>query len=405
MLTIFAAVLVRPKADHMPQFLPRKPSEPITIARSYFPPEDIEIFHREADAILKGRVSMGVWVERFQDAAKKAQATRYAIATNSCTSALEVSLLACGTKPGDRVIVPVETFIATAMAVHNIGGIPVFADIQRETLSLDPDELERLADRQVKAVIVVHFGGLISPDIVRIKAICQKYHWALIEDAAHAHGAQFQGLPAGSFGSAACFSYYPTKVLTTGEGGMIVTNDDHIAEISRAYQLRGQDTNLPGEQFAYPYGRNIRLSELAALMGVLQHGRLNEYVIARRAVAAIYDEALAAEPSITIPVIPETCLHNYWLYTIILPAGVDREIIKKRCEEEWEISTAWSYFPPLHLMPVFRNLYGTREGTLPVAEDILTRIMCLPVHPLISTDDARCVAQCFLHVYRSVFRG
>ena len=305
----------------MTESLPRKPSEPITIARSYFPPEDIEIFHREADEILKGRVSMGAWVEKFQDAAAKAHATRHAIATNSCTSALEVSLLACGTKPGDRVIVPVETFIATAMAVYNIGAIPVFADIRRDTLCLDPDELERLADKQVKAVIVVHFGGLITPDIVRIKDLCQKYHWALIEDAAHAHGAQFQGLPAGSFGSAACFSYYPTKVLTTGEGGMIITNDDHIAEISRAYQLRGQDANLPGEQFTYPYGRNIRLSELAALMGVLQYGRLDEYVTARRAVAAIYDEALAAEPSITIPVIPATCLHNYWLYTIILPAG------------------------------------------------------------------------------------
>lgn len=389
----------------MSQSMPRKPSEPITIARSYFPPEDIDVFHREADGILKGRVSMGVWVERFQASAAKAHAARYAIATNSCTSALEVSLLACGVKPGDQVIVPVQTFIATAMAVHNIGAIPVFADIRRETLCLDPDELERLADKQVKAVIVVHFGGLISPDIVRIQEICQKYNWALIEDAAHAHGAQFQGCPAGSFGSAACFSYYPTKVLTAGEGGMIVTNNDHIAEISRVYQLRGQDTALPGEQFAYPYGRNIRLPELSALLGVLQYGRLNDYVSARRAVAAIYDEALETEPSITPLSVPATCLHNYWLYTIILPEGVDRELIKKRCSEEWDISIDWSYFPPLHLMPVFKALYGTQPGSLPVAEDVMSRNISLPVHPLIRLQDARCVMQCFLYVYRSVCSG
>lgn len=402
MLPTFVIMILRQKGKSMTQSLPRKPSEPITMARSYFPPEDIETFHREADGILAGRVSMGSWVEKFQEAGAKAHATRHAIATNSCTSALEVSLLACGVTPGDKVIVPVETFIATAMAVHNIGAIPVFADIRRETLCLDPGELERLADTKVKAVIVVHFGGLISPDILAIKDMCQKNNWALIEDAAHAHGAQFQGLPAGSFGSAACLSYYPTKVLTTGEGGMIVTNDDHIAEISRSYQLRGQDTSLPGEQFARPYGRNIRLSELAALMGVLQYGRLHEYVKARRSVAAIYDEALASEPSITVPAFPETCLHNYWLYTVILPEGADREEVKARCAEEWDISTAWSYFPPLHLMPVFKSLYGTGPGMLPVAEDVLARIFGLPVHPLISEDDARCTAECFLHVYRSI---
>lgn len=382
--------------------LPRKPSEPISMARSYFTPEDIEVFHRESDAVLKGRLSMGTWVERFENTAAKAHGTQYAIATNSCTSALEVSLLACGIKPGDRVIVPVQTFIATAMAVHNIGGIPVFADICRQTLCMDPDELERLADTKVRAVIIVHFGGLITPHIDRIKQICRTYGWALIEDAAHAPGAHYQGCPAGSFGDTACFSYYPTKVLTTGEGGMIVTSDARIAALCRSYQLRGQDTSLPGEQFVYPYGRNIRLTELAALMGVLQYDRLQEYVRARRAVAAVYDEALADELSIEVPAIPDSCLHNFWLYTILLPNGVDRERIKKQLEEDWEINTAWSYFPPLHLMPVFKTLYGTREGTLPVAEDVLSRTMCLPVHPLISEDDARCVAACFLYVYRTM---
>ena len=386
----------------MSKTLPAKPSGPISTARSYFPPEDIEAFQRQAEQILKGRVSMGHWVQKFQQAAAKAHGTRYAFATNSCTSALEVSLLACGVKPGDQVIVPVQTFIATGMAVHNVGATPVFADIRRETLCLDPNELERLATNHVKAVILVHFGGAITPDVVQIQEVCRKHGWALIEDAAHAPGAKFNGRPAGSFGLTACFSYYPTKLLTTGEGGMIVTNDDQVAEICRSYQLRGQDVDLPGEQFARPYGRNIRVPELSALLGVLQYGRLEEFVRRRRSVAAIYDGMLAEEPSIHSPSFPAECFHNYWLYTTILPPLADREAIKQRCKDEWQIDVDWSYFPPLHLMPVFRHLYATAPGDLPVAEDVLARIIGLPIHPLISEADARCVAECFLHVYREL---
>ncbi|HYW78560.1 MAG TPA: DegT/DnrJ/EryC1/StrS family aminotransferase [Thermoguttaceae bacterium] len=380
--------------------LPQKPSVPISLTRSYFPPADIGVFQREAAEILLGSVSMGRWVERFQRMAAMAQGTRFALATNSCTSALEVALLACGVRPGDRVIVPVQTFIATGMAVHNIGAEPVFADIRRETLCLDPSELSRLADEKVKAVIHVHFGGLIPPDILRIREICDRHGWALIEDAAHAHGARLDGRAAGSFGAAACFSYYPTKVLTAGEGGMIVTDDERIAEICRSYQLRGQDVSLPGEQFARPYGRNIRMPELSALLGVLQYGRLGCFVRARRSVASVYDAMLADEPAIVRPFAPTECFHNYWLYTLILPPGVDREAIKVRCKQRWDIELGWSYFPPLHLMPVFRELYGTREGRLPVAEDLLARTLCLPMHPLIGEADAQRVAECFLHEYR-----
>ena len=384
------------------RIVPRKPSVPIAAARPYFPPEDIEVFHREAEQILAGTISMGRWVEKFQRTAATAHGTRFALATNSCTSALEVSLLACGVRTGDRVIVPVETFIATGMAVHNIGARPVFADICPKTLCLDPDELPRLADEKVKAVIHVHFGGVIPPQVVRIQEICAQRGWALIEDAAHAHGAKLAGRPAGSLGTAACFSYYPTKILTTGEGGMIVTDDQRIARICRSYQLRGQDESLPGEQFTRAYGRNIRMSELSALLGTLQYGRLDRFVGARRSIAAVYDEVLASEPSIARPSFPPECLHSYWLYTTILPSGVDREAIKIRCQERWKIELGWSYFPPLHLMPVFRDLYNTGPGDLPVAEDLLARTLCLPIHPLIGKADAQCVAECFLHTYREL---
>jgi perosamine synthetase len=385
--------------------LASRPSRPITRVQSNFPPEDIARFHIEAERILTGRLSMGPWLGRFEAAAAEAHGARFAIAMSSCTAALEVSLLACGIRPGDRVIVPVQTFVATGMSVYNIGARPVFADIRAETLCLDPAELQRLPPEGVKAVIVVHFGGLISPDVERIQEICRRRGWVLIEDAAHAHGAAYDGKPAGSFGRTACFSYHPAKVLTAGEGGMIVTDDEAIAGICRSYQYRGQDFDLPGEQFTRPYGRNTRLPELSALLGVLQYGRLREFVRQRRALAAIYDEALSEEPALCLPVAPPRCLHNYWLYSVLLPPGLDREMLQKRMKEEYDIEVSWSYFPPLHLMPVFRKLYGGRPGDLPVSEDVLARTLCLPIHPLIDTDDAGCVARCFLQIYRELATG
>jgi len=381
---------------------PRQPSAPITTARSHFPPEDIEVFKREAEKILQGRVSMGPWVEKFEKAAAEAHGTTYAIATNSCTSALEIALLAAGVQPGDKVIVPVETFIATGMAVHNVGATPVFVDIRRETLCMDPDELQRQDTQGVRAVILVHFGGLITPDLERIEHICADRGWTLIEDAAHAHAARNKGRLAGSIGKAACFSYYPTKLITTGEGGMLTTNDERLYQIAKSYQSRGQDLAAPGEQFALPYGRNIRVPEMSALLGVLQYKRLDEFVAKRRRVAEIYGQGLADETEIWIPPVPIECFHNYWLYTVIMPEGTNRDAMKKRLKDEWQIDIGWSYFPPLHLMPVFRRLYSTEAGMCPVAEDLLSRNICMPIHPLISDEDAQRTVECFLHVYREV---
>lgn len=371
------------------------------MAKSHFPAEDIEAFKLHAEVILQGRLSMGKWVERFEAAAAQAHGCRFAVATNSCTAALEIALLSCGVRPGDRVVVPVQTFIATGMAVHNIGARPLFADIRSETLSLDPAELERLDEMKPKAVVVVHFGGMIAEDIAKEQSYCRTRGIALIEDAAHAHGAKFGERPAGTFGRAACFSYYPTKVLTAGEGGMLVTNDANVAQIARSYQFRGQDHDLPGEQFVRPFGRNVRMPELSALLGVLQYRRLDEFTKRRRAVAAIYDEVLAAEPSLRVAQPPIECLHNYWLYTVLLPSGIDRQRIKHELKDAFEIDTGWSYFPPLHQMPVFVGLYG-HPRELPVAEDVTRRNLCLPVHPCISESDARCVANCFLHVFRKL---
>ncbi len=308
--------------------------------------------------------------------------------------------MACGVRPGDEVLVPVQTFIATGMAPHNIGARPVFCDIRLETLCIDPAELERRGSVRTRAVIVVHYGGLVSPDLPTIRELCKRKGWALIEDAAHAHGAALAGRPAGSLADAACFSYYPTKILTTGEGGMITTDRDDLAARCRSFQARGQDLDLSGEQFARPYGRNVRVPELSALLGVLQYGHLAEFVERRRAVAAVYDRMLSGEPGLFIPPVPAQCRHSYWLYTVLLPAGTDRVRLQWVLRDDWDIHADWSYFPPLHLMPVFRELFAGAPSDCPVAEDALDRLFNLPVHPFIDPADAERVAGCFLHELR-----
>lgn len=380
----------------------KKNNNVINISQSYFPDEDIETFLKEAPKILKSRVSMGKWVSRFEEKASEAQKSSFAFATNSCTSALEISLLSCGIKPGDEVLVPAQTFIATGMAVSNIGARPIFCDIKKDTLCLDPDWIIRNKSKRVKAVIVVYFAGLIPPDIELIKKICKEKNYILIEDAAHAHGSKYKDRPAGNFGDTACFSYYPTKILTTGEGGMVVTNREDLKTVLRSYQFRGQDLDLSGEQFLRPYGRNIRLSELSALMGVLQYNRLNDYINKRRIVAEIYNNLIGKEESLFIPKPSSYSFHSYWLYTIILPKGVNRETLKNNCLDNWNINISWSYFPPMHMMPVFVNLYGSITGNLPISEDILSRTICLPIHPQISEQDAKYVSNCFLHEFRKL---
>ena len=380
----------------------KKKNTVINMSQSYFPEQDIDSFLEEAPKILKSRVSMGEWVSRFEKKASEVQQCSNAFATNSCTSALEISLLACGINPGDEVLVPAQTFIATGMAVSNIGAKPIFCDIKKDTLCLDPDWILKNESDKVKAVIVVYFAGLIPPDIELIKNICKHKNYILIEDAAHAHGSKFKNKPAGNFGDTACFSYYPTKILTTGEGGMVVTNRDDLKIKLKSYQYRGQDLNLPGEQFSRPYGRNIRLPELNALLGVLQYRRLDDFIKKRRTAAEIYNKMIGQENSIFIPKQSNHSFHSYWLYTIILPKGIDRETLKKNCLDNWNINISWSYFPPMHLMPIFINLYGSQPGVLPISEDILSRTICLPIHPLISKEDAKYVSNCFLHEYRKL---
>lgn len=362
----------------------------INMADPHFDEDDRKWIHREIDAILDGALSMGPNVRAFENEFAARVGVRHAIAMNSCTSALEAALLAKGVA-GREVIIPAETFIATGMAVHLTGGIPVFAEISAPSLCLDLEDVKRKVTSRTAGIILVHMAGLLSPEVAEFRRYCDSEGLFLIEDAAHSPGARSAGKEAGSFGHAGCFSFFPTKVITAGEGGMLTTDDDAVASFARSYQNRGRDMEARAEHYLNP-GRNVRMTEMSALLGRVQLSHLDEFLGRRRRVAAIYGEALAGAPGMQLLLPDDLECSSFWKVPLLLEPGLDREMIAEHMAAAG-IAVDWAYQPALHLQPVFRALYGTSEGLLPRTEELLSRHLCLPCHPRMSDDDAIRVAE------------
>ncbi len=365
----------------------------INMADPFFSEEDRKWIHREIDAILDGALSMGPNVQAFEREFALHVGVRHAIAMNSCTSALEAALLSRRVA-GREVIIPAETFIATGMAVHLAGGIPVFAEIAESTLCLDLGDVKRRVTEKTAGVILVHMAGLITPDVLEFRKFCDENSLFLIEDAAHSPGAHSSGRQAGAFGHAGCFSFFPTKIMTAGEGGMLVTDDDDIAGFARSFQHRGRDMQSRTERYSLP-GRNVRMTEMAALLGRVQLSHLDEFLARRRQVAAIYRRDLEGRAEIRsiIPKIMESS--TFWKVPVLLERSADREKITERMAVAG-VMVDWTYQPALHLQPVFRELYRTHEGMLPRTEDLLSRHLCLPCHPRMADEDASRVSKALL---------
>ena len=356
----------------------------INMADPFFSNDDRKRIHAELDEILDHALSMGPNVRAFEEEFAARVGVRHAIAMNACTSTLEASLLAHDVT-GREVIIPAETFIATGMAVQLTGGIPVFAEISSETLCLDLEDVKRRVTDRTAGIILVHMAGLMSEDIAEFRDFCDDNGLFLIEDAAHAPGAQVNGKEAGAYGHAGCFSGFPTKVITAGEGGMLTTDDDDLAAFARSFQHRGRDLTASVEQYAMP-GRNVRMTEMSALLGRVQFGHLDEYLSRRREIARIYKRELAGVKGIRMVRPKNDESSSFWKVPLLLDQGLDRGRITKQLANVG-VSVDWAYQPALHLQPVFRDLYGYQLGDLPVSEDILGRHLCLPCHPRLLDDD------------------
>ncbi|HEU5271311.1 MAG TPA: DegT/DnrJ/EryC1/StrS family aminotransferase [Jatrophihabitans sp.] len=353
-----------------------EPPAEVPAARIVFSESDRAEIGRRVDEILRtGALTLGGNTRELEAGFAEAHEARFAIAVSSGTAALEIILRSLGVA-GREVIVPANTFAATAFAVTAAGGRPVFADVSATTLALSVDTVTAALTERTAAVVLVHIGGFISPEVTGLAELCRQRGIALVEDAAHAHGSRHAGTPAGSFGVAGSFSFYPTKVITCGEGGLIVTADERIRDEALGYRDQGKAgflNNLHTRQ-----GYAWRMSELHAAVALVHLRRLPEFLAVRRRVAARYHEALAGLPGLTPVTPPPESYSNYYKYVALLAAGIDRAQLKAELRQRFGIALAGEvYETPLHQQPVFAEL---ANGPLPVAEDVCARHVCLPVH-------------------------
>ncbi len=315
---------------------------------------------------------LGPEVLAFETEAARYLGCRHAIGVASGTDALVLALRAAGVGPGDEVIVPPLTFGATALSVRNVGATPVFADIDAATFNLEPDSVRKRLSPRTKAVLPVHLYGLPA-DMDALSSIARDRGLALIEDAAQAIGAQYRGLKAGSLGTAACFSFYPTKNLgAAGDGGLVTTNDDALA--SRVRLLREHGAR---ERYVHDVvGTNSRLDEIQAAVLRVKLRRLDAWNAARARNANVYREALELAPGVTLPAAPGDRTHVYHLFVV-------RVADNRRVRDALAVAGIGSgiYYPsPLHLQPAFRDM-GAVEGDLPEAERACREVLALPIYP------------------------
>lgn len=358
----------------------------IPAARIFFPEEDRQLLARQIDDILAtGQLTLGKYGSEFERRFAAYVQTRYAIAVNSGTSALEIIFRSLDID-GSEVIVPTNTFVATAAAVIHAGGRVVFADIG-EDLCLDAEEAKRRITPNTKALVYVHIGGTVPPGFQAIQDLCRERGLHLIEDAAHAQGSTLNDRKAGGFGIAAAFSFYPTKVITSGEGGMITTDDESIYQ--RALVFRDQGKSGFFGNVHTELGYNWRLSEIHAAVGLSQFGRLDEFIADRRRIAALYDQRLREFSNINLLPIPRESRSNYYKYIAFLRKGMDRVAIKKDMKEKHGVSLSGEVYElPCHLQPIFKDTLGYKGGELPVAEDLCNRHICLPTFARMTDEQA-----------------
>ncbi|MBM3300726.1 MAG: DegT/DnrJ/EryC1/StrS family aminotransferase, partial [Deltaproteobacteria bacterium] len=348
--------------------------------------------------LTSGQLTLGHYGSEFEQAFAERTGRRFGIAVNSGTSALEIALRCIGVK-GHNAVVPTNTFFATPASVIHAGGDVVFTDID-EHLCMDGESLEHNIDKRTKAVIVVHIGGLIAPQIHHIQEICEEKGIWLIEDAAHAHGSSYRGTLAGGFGDIGCFSFYPTKVITSVEGGLIVTDDPEVD--AKARVLRDQGKGSFHANRHTEMGNNWRMSELHAAVGLSQLRRLDEFIRERREVAALYTKELGSLKGIDRISIPGGADPNYYKYVLLLEGTSDRGDIKKRMKEKHEVSLSGEVYElPCHKQPVFANLPSAMRR-YPRAEDLCARHICLPVYPRMTEEETMHVIESMREVMRCV---
>jgi dTDP-4-amino-4,6-dideoxygalactose transaminase len=380
----------------------------IPIIRIPFSEEDREVLHRGWEQVLdSGFLTLGNFTSRFEELFREFTGARYAVAVNSGTAALEVSIRALNIE-GKSIIVPTNTFLASALAVAHAGNQVIFADSDPETMGLDVEDVARKIDGNTAAVMTVHIGGIISPAIDALKDLCDRRGLHLIEDCAHAHGSSLNGTHAGLFGKAGAYSFFPTKSLTTGEGGVVITDDESVYK--NAMMLRNQGKNPEMGNKISEFGHNWRMNETTAVVGVRQMERASEILEDRSRIARYYDEALQEFPGLRPLRLPTNSTSSGYKYIAYLDEGFQRSDVKRIMKESYGVNLPGEVYADLcHTEPLWeRYTYcgKQRDGNGPVqcvrwsecgcgdaqrgfpgAEYISKYHICLPMYPGLTEEE------------------
>ena len=337
----------------------------------------------------------GRFIDEFEKEFAKFCGTEYALACSNGTVTLHLAMRALGIKAGDEVIMPTFTYIATANAVAYCGAKPVFVDSEPDTWTIDPEAIERAITDKTKAIIPVHIYGLPA-NMDKIMKIAKKYNIPVVEDAAEAHGAMWNGKRVGSIGDIGSFSFFGNKIITSGEGGMLVTNNEGLYKKMKFLRSQGVDPNKRYWHLELAY--NYRMTNMQAAVGLGQLENISWHMNERLRVAKLYKKHLCdMEEYFTEQVVPQDASHSYWMYTILLTEKVQlsRDEVMKRMEEKG-IEMRPTFYP-MHIMPP----YYDSSLHLSVAEKIGSRGINLPTHALISEDDVVYITDCLRNIIKN----
>jgi len=352
-------------------------------------------------SMKSGWLGTGPKVHKFEEMFTEYKGSKYAMAVNSCTAALHLSLLAIGIKPGDEVIVPTMTFTSTSSVVIHAGGIPVFADCKKDTMNIDPEDIERKITPKTKAIIPVHFAGRAC-EMDAIMEIAERHNLRVIEDCAHAIETEYHGKKAGTFGDLGCFSFYVTKNIVTGEGGMAITDNEEYSSTIKIMALHGMskdawkrfgDSGYKHYQVLYA-GYKYNMMDLQAAIGIHQLPRVDHQWNRRQKIWNMYNEAFKDLPVFTPAPVESDTKHAYHLYTLLLDIdnlNITRdEFLDEMTKRKIGVGV---HYIALHLHPFYQNAFGYKTGDFPNAEWISERTVSIPLSAKLMDEDVKDVIE------------